>query len=521
MSSWCTARWVRVAPVWLMALLWLAAFAWWRPLSLPDEGRYVGVAWEMLRSGQWLIPTLDGLPYFHKPPLFYWITAASLHVFGPHEWAARVAPLLGAMVGSMAMYVFARRWCGERLARLVLVAVLTQPLFYLGGQFANLDMLVAGLITATVLLLADALLCAEQGLPYQVSLTAAYASAALGVLAKGLIGAVIPVLVLIAWMIVTRRRYRPAALISPLGVLLFVAIAAPWFLAMQRRYAGFFDYFFIVQHVRRFAAGGFNNVQPPWFFAALLALATLPWWPWYRNLTRARDGGDATRGALRSLMVVWALVVLVFFSLPASKLVGYILPALPPLAWLAADGFALRIATPSRAARLGWSLTALLLPALSVGVVVAMVIEPGASSRALAQALAQQRVAGQPVLAIDSYPFDLAFYAGLREPLPVVGDWSDPRLRRTDDWRKELADAGGFAAAPLRERSLLSRAALEPRLCEAPLTWVVAARDAPVSHRVLAGARQVAVSRDLGLWAVQRDAAPLSGCRETPTSGSP
>src|SRR4051812_27566503 len=83
-----------VLPVAVFA--WLAATAWLRPLSLPDEGRYVGVALEMLWSGNWLVPTLDTLPYFHKPPLFYWVTAASLATFGINEWAARLGSLLAA-----------------------------------------------------------------------------------------------------------------------------------------------------------------------------------------------------------------------------------------------------------------------------------------------------------------------------------------------------------------------------------------------------------------------------------------
>ena len=85
--------WREVAGVAAVVLAWLAASAWLRPLHLPDEGRYVGVAWEMLRSGDWLTPTLDGLPYFHKPPLFYWITAGSMAWFGLDEAAARAAPL--------------------------------------------------------------------------------------------------------------------------------------------------------------------------------------------------------------------------------------------------------------------------------------------------------------------------------------------------------------------------------------------------------------------------------------------
>ena len=146
----------------LMTLAWLAATAWMRPLALPDEGRYVGVAWEMLRSGDWLTPTLDGLPFFHKPPLFYWITAGSLSLFGPTAWAGRVAPMLGAWIGAFSLFLFVRRWWGERAAGLALMALLAQPLWFVSAQYANLDMLVAGCITATILALAHAALCVEQ-----------------------------------------------------------------------------------------------------------------------------------------------------------------------------------------------------------------------------------------------------------------------------------------------------------------------------------------------------------------------
>src|SRR5690349_6519618 len=155
MSSTARARRVPSSGIWSWAapaiwipfvVLWLIPTAWARPLMLPHEGRYVGVAWEMLRSGDWLTPTRNRLPYFHKPPLFYWITAASLGALGHNELAARAAPLLGAVIGAASLFLFARRWADERTARLALVALLAQPLFFVGGQFANLDMLVAGFI---------------------------------------------------------------------------------------------------------------------------------------------------------------------------------------------------------------------------------------------------------------------------------------------------------------------------------------------------------------------------------------
>ena len=150
-----SAGWNRKdAGLFLLALAWLALTLGVRPLALPDEGRYVSVAWEMLNSGNWLYPTLNGLPFFHKPPLFYWITAASLGVFGTHEWAGRLAPLFGAGIAAFALYGFALRQKGAAVARVSLLILVTQPFFFGGAQFANLDMLVAGLIVGAVLLVA-------------------------------------------------------------------------------------------------------------------------------------------------------------------------------------------------------------------------------------------------------------------------------------------------------------------------------------------------------------------------------
>lgn len=69
---------------------WLAALIWYRPLTLPDEGRYAGVAWDMLRAGSHGVPLLDGMPYFHKPPLYYWLSEFFFALFGPHPWLARL-----------------------------------------------------------------------------------------------------------------------------------------------------------------------------------------------------------------------------------------------------------------------------------------------------------------------------------------------------------------------------------------------------------------------------------------------
>ena len=488
---------------------WLAATAWARLLMLPDEGRYVGVAWEMMRSGDWLVPTLNGLPYFHKPPLFYWITAGSMSLFGANEGAARAASLLGAWVGALALYFFVRRWADRRTAMFTLIALLAQPLFFGGAQFANLDMLVAGCITATIVLLAHAALCVERDQPYRTILGAAYAAAAFGVLAKGLIGLVIPALVIGAWLLV-RRRWR--VLLTMLwwpGAALFLVVAAPWFVAMQLRFADFFHYFFVVQHFQRFAAGGFNNVQPFWFYPALLIALSVPWLPWLFRLPIGRGYlSDPQRGALRLLMLMWLLLVTLFFSLPASKLVGYVMPALPPLAFLLAERFVL-LEAPSDGTRRWWAAGTGTAAALGFAVVIWLSFVPLRSSQAIALALQTHRGAMDPVIMLNHYYFDLPFYARLGAPVRVVDDWASVEIQHGDSWRKELADAGRFDEARAAY-TLITPTTLSALLCATPTAWVIGSGNMVERYPFLVAAQSMDVSKETTLWRVDATAPSIA-----------
>ena len=479
---------------------WLAATAWMRPLLAPDEGRYATVAWEMLRSGDWLTPTLNGLPFFHKPPLFYWLTGAALSVVGVTEIAARFASLAGATLGALSLYLFTRHWCGQGLARRMLWVLLVQPLFFVGGQFANLDMLVAGCITATVLALAHAALSFEHGMPYRRALLLAYGLAALGVLSKGLIGFVIPCMVVGLWLLVRWRWRTVWALLSLPGLALFLLVTVPWFAAMQQRFDGFMHYFFVVQHFQRFAAGGFNNVQPFWFYPLVLFVFSLPCILWARGVVvRSYFKVDATRGALRLLMVLMVGCVLLFFSLPQSKLLGYILPAVPPLAWLIADASAATGSSPEHSR--WWWATLVCSAMLGLAVVVGLTVDQRRSTRSLGLALRQQHVAGQPVYMLKEYLYDVPFYARLREPVFVVDDWNDPAITQRDNWRKEIADAAAFNPQ-LAKRLLLTPEALPASLCSAGVGWVLGSENLRERHAFLAQAETLHVAYGQALWRI-------------------
>lgn len=507
----------------LAAGFWLAWLAWLRPLTLPDEGRYAGVAWDMLRSGSHAVPLLDGMPYFHKPPLYYWLTELSFSVFGVHAWAARVPSLLAAWGGACGLYVFVRRHRGAATASLTLLILCTLPFFYGGAQFANLDMLVAGLITLCVLAAVEAALRAGRGEPQRGMAVAAAALAALAVLAKGLIGLVLPGAILLVWLAWERRWRGLAALVRPSALLTFLAIAAPWFVLMQIRYPGFYDYFFVYQHFQRFAAGGFNNAQSWWFYLPVLAGLSLPWSLWAGGMFRRVFWAEGPARALRRLAAVWFGVVMLFFSMPHSKLIGYVLPALAPLAYLLAEVIlAVRRgqddAQTPRLARLSAGVAG----AICVIAVVVAANQGRGSAAPLAQAVREQARPQDTFVSLHAYPFDLALYTRAPRPTWVVDDWLNPEVPVRDNWRKELYDAARFDPVT-GEEVLVSTAQFYARLCAAPegaRFWIWGNHADGEVYTPLQGVKPVVASVRHAMWRVEADAALRRRvCAGTPTAG--
>lgn len=490
----------------LVLLAWLACTAWMRPLAVPDEGRYAGVAWEMIRSGDWLTPTLNGLPFFHKPPLFYWLTALSIKAFGLTLWAARLASVLGALGGALALYVLVKRWAGARLAGWSTLVLVTQPFWFGGAQYANLDMLVAGCISVAIALAAQAVLAKEAGQPFRLPLYGAYAFAGLGLLAKGLIGLVLPGAVIVVWLLLSGRWRAVLGLLSLPGLAVLAVVAAPWFVAMQRLYPDFFHYFFVYQHFQRFTQTGFNNMHAWWYYLPLIAGLSLPWGPawmvaacWPGQASDKPAAPDQGK-ALRLLMWVWMGVIVVFFSIPASKLPGYVLPALPPLAYLVAD------ALLRRRPQAGLLLRALagLAAVLCVGLIAVAVQYDKQSTRSALPVLQPLLKQGVPLVYVDGFVYDLPFYLGQPGPIPMVSDWADPTLPLHDNDRKELFDAGEFN--PMLARQVLVPKADWPRwLCTHPRLAVMAPPDVTRHFPELAWQPPAMKFKLWSLWVLDRD----------------
>ncbi|NVM92150.1 4-amino-4-deoxy-L-arabinose transferase-like glycosyltransferase [Variovorax sp. SG517] len=515
------AWWTAPQPLWLIVALfaWLLATAWIRPLMAPDEGRYGSVVLAMLHSGDWLVPRLDGLPFFHKPPLFYWIGAAAMAVAGPVEWAARLPSILGGGAAAAALFLFLRRWSTVRLALLSTVVLVTTPFFFIGAQFANLDMLVAGCISGTVLLAAGAALAREREEPWRALLAGAYLFGAAGLLAKGLIGLVLPAMVIAAWCAATRRlaALRLALWLPGWAVLLIVA--GPWFVAVQMKYPEFFDYFVVTQHFRRFASTGFNNEHGFWFYLPVLAGLTLPWFAWVLVPRGGNGSNDAARAPdIDRLMWIWLAVIVVFFSLPRSKLIGYVLPALPPLAYLISQrvlaGRSLDALLPKVRA------TALAAAAVCIGCVIAVAMYASPPGTRLKLPAGQAVAPGDQVLMLDSYHYEIPFYWNLRDPVLVSDDWKAAALDTRDNWRKEISDAAGFDPARAA-RTLVERTQLADTLCVPRTTWLVGSNTAQLANPWLFRAQLVAVNEGIAAWRFAGSPTGDPHCLDAPLAPAP
>jgi 4-amino-4-deoxy-L-arabinose transferase-like glycosyltransferase len=321
-----------------VAVLWFTALAV-RPLFNPDEGRYAEIPREMLAGGDWVVPHLNGLTYIEKPPLQYWATAVVQAVLGPSAFAARLYSSLCALAAVAFIAWAARRlWTREAAVRAAAVAA-SMLLFVLLGQLLTLDMSLTFYMTVCLCAFLVAQAHAEQQLEQaaRTAMLLAWAAAALGMMTKGLVAAVIPAAVLVVYSAVTRDLSPWRRLHIPLGLPLFLLIAAPWHVLAQRRLPDFFEFFFVREHFARFMTPVADRQEPFWFFAVVFLLGTLPWtWSALQCVFLDFRRAPARRFDAPTFVRIWVLFILVFFSLSDSKLVPYVLPALPALALLIA-----------------------------------------------------------------------------------------------------------------------------------------------------------------------------------------
>src|SRR5688572_30726250 len=299
------------------------------PLVGPDEPRYARVAVEMSRSGDLVTPTLQGEPWLEKPALYYWMAAAAFRAFGETETAARLPSLAATLVLTGATALVGARLYGGAAGLHAGFVLGTCLLVFMYGRAASMDMLLAANVTASVGLLALAAL----GSAGRFAIPAAFVFAALATLAKGPLGALLPALAAGGYIVAARDWQFLRRLASPLAWALFVLVAAPWYvLVIRAEGRAFVDIFFLDHNLQRLTSTIHRHPGPFVYYLPVLVAGLFPWSGLLvPALAVVRPG--TSRADL--FVLSWLALPLVFFSLAGSKLPGYILPCLPPLAiWM-------------------------------------------------------------------------------------------------------------------------------------------------------------------------------------------
>jgi len=324
--------WVTLLLAFLLAL-WFALCLNNRPFASPDEGRYVEIPREMAISGDYVTPRLNGVKYFEKPPLFYWLQTASIKIFGIHEWAMRLWTVFLGILGCLGAYLFSRRFYGHSTGMAACLVLATSPLYYALSRLIILDMPMATLLSLSLFSFLSAV-HTPPGHQRRLWAWAFYGCSALGVLTKGLMTLTISGPVILIWALSTGRWKDLWPAYLPSGALLFLAIAAPWHILASFANPDFAYKYFFVEHVLRYTTSVHKRTQPFWFFIPVILLGFFPWasllWGAVReglSLECSKKQRDVT-----VFLLIWASWTFGFFSLSNSKLIPYILPCFPPLA---------------------------------------------------------------------------------------------------------------------------------------------------------------------------------------------
>lgn len=444
------------------------------PFIGPDEARYAQVAREMFLHRDWITPTLAGYLWFEKPALLYWLLIVAFKLLGTSEWAARAASALCGLLTVAAVFWIARRTERSEIAGLdsssgvpnssyrsigfwsALVAGTSGGLIAF-SRAVSFDIVVTMTIAWALALFFGAEL--EIGEKSRRRLLAGfYFAIGLSLLAKGLVGFVIPFGVIGAYYTLRGKAPTRALRLSILwGLPLAMALAAVWYGPMFWKHGAlFFDEFIIKHHFARYATNKYHHPAAIYYYLEILPLLALPWSAFLVDgILKARKafwkGSDDPVSKLQTFALAWILLPLIFFSLSSSKLPGYILPVLPAVALIAG----LRLAQCNAEIKTTWAIkaTGALAVLFAIGVLVFARYPGKISLRPALTMAAVSGLVGAVALILRRRGKVVAILIGAATLVLVLVALHSvaPGLADTESTKRliQLADQRGYSKAPL------------------------------------------------------------------------
>ncbi len=408
-----------LAIVALLRLLTLGMY----PLTDTTEARYAEVARKMVELNDWITPWYDyGVPFWAKPPLSTWLTAASLKIFGFNEFAARLPYFLLAVLIAWLVWDWARRW-SKREALLAVAVMSGTMLYFIASAAVMTDM---ALVLGTTLAMRGFWAAFERpDAPRPKEGWLLFIGLGLGLLAKGPIALVLAGIPIFLWTVFTGNIVNAWKRLPWIrGILLMLAIAVPWYWMAEQRTPGFWEYFFIGEHWKRFTVTGWAGDKYGTAHATargaiwLLALAAcLPWTLLLPLLAIGRKKALAQSGQpvpaslknWRLYLLAWSIAPCLFFTMSGNILWTYVLPALPALALLAAGWLAgdVRTRWVDVFVSVGVVVMAALIAAFFIN---QQRVDSWKTAKAAVAAYELRKTGAQPLLFMGDLPYSASFY---------------------------------------------------------------------------------------------------------------
>lgn len=310
------------------------------PLLDPDEGLHAAIAQEMVERGDWVVPRLQGKPFLDKPILYFWAEAASLKLFGMSEGAVRLPGLLLGLLGMAATGIVGGRLLGRAAGWLAAIFYASMVLPVALTQAAAHDVALVPWVAFATLLLWEA----EQASSPRKALAATIGAGVflgLAMLTKGLVGVALVAVAHGGCLLLTRRLRPASCLRGAVAAAIAAAVAAGWYIAVERRCPEYLQYYFLDRHFRGFiTATQPHGRMPWWYYVPILLGGGLPWIAYLPVVVFDEVAGRTKRllrpGRPLTLLACWLIGGTVLLSLAQSKLVTYVWPLLPAVAMLAA-----------------------------------------------------------------------------------------------------------------------------------------------------------------------------------------
>jgi 4-amino-4-deoxy-L-arabinose transferase-like glycosyltransferase len=290
-------------------------------LKEPDEGRYAEIPREMVETGDYIVPHLNYVRYFEKPPLLYWSVAISYKLFGISEWSFRFTNAAFAFLTVLFMYFFSRKWFSQKIALLSSLILISSFGFFSMARIVTTDMCFSFLLFASLLCFYDFYRNRKT-----VFLYIFYALAGLATLAKGLAAVILLGCSILIFLITEKNISFLRELKWIKGVTIYGIVVLPWIIAISLREKEFLYFFIIDQHFLRFATTQHKRSGPFYYFLPVLIGSMFPW-----SIFIPRSIVKLWRKRELRLFIIWSAVVFGFFSMSGSKLPPYILPIFPAL----------------------------------------------------------------------------------------------------------------------------------------------------------------------------------------------